>query len=283
MTDKEEFDFQEEEDLMSGGARAEEQQLREALSASAETGKKASPARLLVLILLLIVFAAGAFYFFLGPAPAPEAPPAPAVVEKKPIAIPPPPSEPAREAVPALPAAPPLEEVALKAEEVVTEPVAAEEPASPPDDGPYTVEAGAFLLKSNLLAAEKRLRQAGLQPRVTEAAKTVTMTRLRVGSFSPEAATAKVRELTPLAPDAFVLRSGEEMVVYAASYYDLDKARRFADRLYAQGVRVDEEPAQVEVPLFLLDCGPFPDLASAREAKALVRAAGLDALVNKNR
>jgi hypothetical protein len=62
----------------------------------------------------------------------------------------------------------------------------------------------------------------------------------------------------------------------------VDKARNFADRLYSQGLRVEEESARVEIPLYLLSVGGFADLESAREAAGQVRAAGLDAMVIKN-
>lgn len=268
-------------------AIAEEEELRKSLGASASR-RRLSPARLLLLLVLLATLGGAALFLFPGEEPVP----APAAPQKQRIAVPGPSAEAVVEEslAEAMPEQTVVEEVkvtvtAPPAESAGGEPAVEARPAAPAVDatGAYTVEAGAYRLESSLKTAEERLRRLGFEPQVTTAKKALAMTRLRLGSFAPEAGQAKLEELAELAPDAFVLRQGEELVVYAASYHDLDKARRFADRLFAEGVRVEEEAAEVEVPLFLLRSGTYPDLAAARAAAEQVRTEGLEALVVKAR
>jgi cell division septation protein DedD len=146
----------------------------------------------------------------------------------------------------------------------------------------YTIAAGAFLLRSNLAGAERKVTESGFEPQVVQKMQWMDMTRLRVGVFSPEEGKKKMEELEELTTNAFYLPADGKVAVYAGSFQNLDKARSFADRLYKQGLRVEEESAHVEVPLYLLSFGGFDDLESAREAAERVRTAGLDAMVVKN-
>jgi len=289
--------------------RREEQELRQNLGSSAPVKKKGSMRRVLLLVLLLVVLGIAAGYYLLG-VPQPEPPLAvAAVVKKQPIAVPQK-TEPkvAAEAPAAPKPAPAGEEVAaqetpagkdvVEQEMPAAEPAAAppaegdkvaekppvpstEEPSAVETAGSYVVQAGAFLLQSNLEAAEKQVRQLGFEPRVSQGEKVVPMTRLRVAVLPAAEAEEKMREIADLAPDAFLLKSGDEMALYAASYYDLDQARKDADRLYEQGLRVVEEPAEVAVPLYLLSFGDFADLASARQEAGSARQIGLEAYVDR--
>jgi cell division septation protein DedD len=148
--------------------------------------------------------------------------------------------------------------------------------------GPYFLQAGAFLLKANLHEAEAQVRRLGYEPRVKSMRKAVPMTRLRVGAFFAEEGKAKLESLKAVAPNAFLIRQGEYVLVYAGSYQDLDRARRAADHLYQQGVRVDEEPVEAEVSLSLLSFGGFADRKAAEQAAVRARAAGLEAIVRKD-
>lgn len=306
MTEKDEFGFLDEEPE-SWEAPPESAPGGPGTGPQVTPPGKGSRTRLLLLLLLLVVLGGAGYFFYFGlpepPAPAP--PPVP--VKKKPIALPaPPPSAPAPEKVPvAAPAAgkeQPGKAAAVApapaaAAPAVSAPTAAKAPAAvkaaPPAaparkapvavaTGPYTLQAGAFLLKENLRAAEQKVRLLGYEPRVQTVRRSMPMTRLRVGTFPAEEGQARVQALAPQAPDAFCLRSGEQVTVYAASYYDLDRARIFADRLYEQGIRVEEEPAQVEVTVSMLSFGAFADRTAASEAAAKAKRAGLEVSVGKN-
>ena len=310
MTDKEEFSFEKEEKSSSGADSDISWMEREANSESpgaSENGRKGSMTRILLLVLLLVAVGAAGFSFLLGTEDTEPPPPAQVAAKKQPIAVPPQPVEEtppaaeestpaAEEAAPHLPApetAKPAEEkahpekslAAVQADsgqksDMSSPGEVSEQPA--PAKGIYTIAAGAFLLRSNLAGAERKVTESGFEPQVVRKMKWMDMTRLRVGIFSPEEGKKKMEELEPLTSQAFFLPVDGKVAVYAASFQNLDKARSFADRLYKQGLRVEEESAQVEIPLYLLSFGGFDDLESAQKAAERVRTAGLDAMVVKN-
>jgi hypothetical protein len=237
------------------------------------TGMKRNPLpTLLLLVLMLVVFAAG-LYYYTGTFQPTMQQALSAVVERQPIAVPPNPA--IIENFSAVAQSEPAWEQKVD-EEVVEEKVAASEAFLAVPTKKYTLQAGAYLLKSNLLEAEKKVRRLGFEPRIKSVRKTMEMKRLRIGSFSPLEGKAKMKELKAMAPDAFYVRQGEQLVVYAGSYYHHYNAHKFADRLYQHGILADEERAQVGVPLMLLSFGDFPDEASAAEVAAKARAAGLE-------
>jgi hypothetical protein len=310
MTDKEEFSFKNEE-KSSPGADSDiswmEQEASPEIPGGPANGRKGSMTRILLLVLLLVAVGASGFSFLLGAEDTELPPPVQVAAKKQPIAVPPQPVEEtpsaekesmpaADESAPHVPApetAKPAEEkaqpekslAALQADSgrmsAMSSPgEVSEQPA--PAKGIYTIAAGAFLLRSNLAGAERKVTESGFEPQVVRKMKWMDMTRLRVGIFSPEEGKKKMEELEPLTSQAFFLPVDGRMAVYAASFQNLDKARSFADRLYKQGLRVEEESAQVEIPLYLLSFGGFDDLESAQKAAQRVRTAGLDAIVVKN-
>jgi len=319
MTDREEFSFEEEK--VPSGAESDiswrEQETDGENPAFSDNGRKGSMTRILLLVLLLVAVGAAGFYFLLGAEEAAPPPPVQVAVKKQPIAVP---SRPVVEVVPAEKEAPQLaekaavqlvEKAAAQAPEADTGKPAEEKAEAPPQkspvavqapgeataasspgetpepavalaEGAYTVEAGAFLLRSNLAEAEEKVRESGFEPHVVRKKKMMDMTRLRIGIFSPEEGKKKIKELAALTPEAFYLPVDGKVAVYAASFRNLDTARSFADRLYKKGLRVEEESAKVGIPLDLLSFGRFADLKSAREAADRVRANGVEAIVVKN-
>jgi hypothetical protein len=287
MADKDDFDFwepQAPEDEQQASAAAVEQELQQHLNDPAPA-RPAARRRLLLLTLLLVLVGAAA-YFFLGGPPAPEAPlPAPPL--RQPIALPPPPvgSEEAlvkTEQMPPPPATVGAPEVpaAEPAPPAVTGAATASE--APAKAGAYSLQAGAFLLKSNLRAAEATVRRLGHEPRVRVVHRPLPMVRLRVGGFFAAEGEARLKSLKTVAPDAFLIRQGDFVLVYAGSYQDIDRARRAADLLYQQGIRVEEEPTTAEVSLSLLSFGDFADRRAAEQAARQAQAAGLEAIVRKD-
>ncbi len=203
------------------------------------------------------------------PAPALKSSPAPA----------PPPAAPVKAAPPAPEPAPAAAVKGVQGGEK-----AAPRPAAPAAvAGPYVLQAGAYIVEANLQEVEATVRKLGFQPRLTRTKKGVDMTRLRVGVYKEQEAKAKVRDLSSLAPDAFYVQKKEGWVVYAGSYHSLDRARSYADRLYAKGVRVEEETARVELPMTIVYFGDFVDAAAAEKTALRARASGLDVSVVKQR
>jgi cell division septation protein DedD len=319
MTEKDDFGFEEQPEPveLDPGAAMIEEELHRNPGESAATEKR-SPGRMLLLLVLLLVLAGAAAYLYLGSPPVPESSP-PAPPARQPIALPPPPpvnTEEATVKTEIVPPAPPSveapavsvvkPEVAVKAEAPAVKaavPAKVEEtmagteasPSPPPAEqavapakvasqksGPYFLQAGAFLLKANLREAEAQVRRLGYEPRVRSMRKTMPMTRLRIGAFFAEEGKARLDSLKAAAPDAFLIRQGEYVLVYAGSFQNLDRARRAADLLYQQGIRVEEEAVEAEVSLSLLSFGNFADRAAAAKAADRARAAGLEVIVRKD-
>jgi len=282
-------------------AFAQEEQLRESLSASGGSPKgKSSMVRLLLLVLLIVVLGGAGVYFYFGMEEPP--PPVPVAVKKKPVAVPPKPEpvkEIAKEASPEVPKEVVKETVTsvektppAPVQEPISTVVSEKPPLSQPLEAPlatvaaakkYTVQAGAFLLESNLSRSQKKIRELGYEPVVKIRQKDVQMTRLRVGTYPMREAKDKLADVKQYAPDASMSKEGTLYAVYAGTYYDLDKARSFADRLYEKGVIIEEESVMLPQPLHVLSFGEFSDLSSAREAANRAKGIGMDVFVSKIR
>jgi hypothetical protein len=123
------------------------------------------------------------------------------------------------------------------------------------------------------------VRRLGFTPRRRSVRQEISATRLRVGEYSPAEAEAKLAEIASTVPGAFALPRGDKVAVYVATYYDIDKARSFADQLFGKGIRLEEEPAQVKVTVQRLRFGGFSDRTSAAHAAARAGEAGLETTV----
>ncbi|NIQ96311.1 MAG: SPOR domain-containing protein, partial [Desulfuromonadales bacterium] len=109
------------------------------------------------------------------------------------------------------------------------------------------------------------------------------MTRLKVGTYPVSEAAARKAELKPIAPGVFGIRKGDMETVYAGSFLVLDKARRYADKLYVKGIKVEEVPTQVEQTLQRITFGSFATSGTASDAGRQAAAEGLEAEVTKKR
>ncbi len=145
----------------------------------------------------------------------------------------------------------------------------------------YTLLAGAYVSPVLLKSAISKVRSLGYQPRTLSDAKTVEMTRVRIGVYAPAEAKAKLAELKKIAPDAFILPEGEQVAVYAASHFDPTAHNAFAERLRQAGVTFDEEKALRKLPMTELFFGEFSDREAAEKAAVKGRKAGLDIIVFK--
>ena len=148
-------------------------------------------------------------------------------------------------------------------------------------EGKYILQAGAFVLYPNLVAAQEKVRRLGYEPVVKPAVKETEVTRLRVGTFFPNQGEAKIAELKALGAEPFFFTDGDLMVVYAGTFYRQDRARRFAERLAEDGIHVEEENIVAELPLSILRFGDFASREQALEAAEKARAAGLEVLLVK--
>lgn len=152
---------------------------------------------------------------------------------------------------------------------------------SQPSSGAYTLLAGAYISPEMLKSATSKVKKLGYQPRTLRDAKLVEMTRVRIGAYAPGEAQSKLAEVKKIAPDAFTLPEGDQVVVYAASHFDPAAHSAFADRLRKAGVAFEEEKAMRKLPLTELFFGEFPDRDAAEKAAEKARKAGLEIIVFK--
>lgn len=209
---------------------------------------------------------------------------------KMPVAAPPKPvqkqqvSEPVTTEMAAKPVPAPVKTVPEPTKQVFEKPEVTKS-AMVPDvaEGAYTLTAGTYLLASSVKSVSKKIRALGYEPVMTPVQRKVTMTRLKLGSYSHAQAAVKKAEIKSVAPGVFGIRKGDKETVYAGSFVVLDKARRFADSLFAKGIRLEEEPVQVVKTLQRVTFGSFADSTAATSAGRQAAAKGVEAKVIKNR
>lgn len=149
--------------------------------------------------------------------------------------------------------------------------------------GPYSLTVGTYLLASSVKGVSKKIRAFGYEPVITPVKRKITMTRLKVGTYSKADALAKMAELKTVAPGVFSLKKGNMVSVYVGSYLILDKARRFADTLFKSGIKLIEEPVQIEKILQRVTFGAFASADAAGEVGRQASSKGIEAKVYKNR
>jgi len=320
MADKDEFKFDDDDsfpetDLSSAFSDGEQTAQEE--PEYQMTIKKAggSRIRILLLLLLLVVAGAGAGYYFLmmEEAQAPAAPPAKAVAvapkpAPAPVPVPPPPAKPAAPEQPAPAAAPvtpaptkPVTAAVPPAPKPETQPVpAAAAPPSKPavaapaaepapaakliaSSGPWLIEAGTYVNASELKSVKQKIRTLGYEPQLSTMQKPVRMTRLRIGSYPESEVKEALAYARGIAPDAFVLRSGGEITLYAGTFTSGQNLRQMAERFSSEGVSVAEEPIEVKRTITLVRFGGFPDQKAAGEIAAKARRVGIVAEIIKSK
>lgn len=146
---------------------------------------------------------------------------------------------------------------------------------------PYVLQIGAYVLDSNMKRTLEMVESLGYEPFVLEGKKAVTMTRLRVGTYPEKVAREKLSELQQMIPSAFLLHEGDQMVLYAGSYYGLDHARVQADLIYPHKIHVDEEQIDITIPIRTVRFGDFKDYSAAGIMAEKAKAAGLETLIVK--
>jgi len=206
-----------------------------------------------------------------------------------------PPPAPAKAEIPPAPPVPPaVEPPAPEAPVVVTTPKPAVppapverkktlEPVKKPVAGKYSIQVGAFVEDGNRDEALAKIHQLGYEGTVVPIQRVMPMTRLLVGVYAPDVAKEKTAELAKIDPGAFYLHQGDQLAVYAGSYYEIGRARDVVAKLQQQGIPVTEEKTDVELTLSRLKFGGFPDKAAAENAAQKAREIGLEAVVIRNR
>lgn len=196
-----------------------------------------SPFFLILFALVGCAFIAGGFFFY-GQSPSPPADIArqsaattvTMPVPERPV---PPPAAPA----PA-PVATPVAETPVLVEAVVDPAPEPVEKKAEVESRLFTVLVGPFINTEDLDKGISALQAQGFLPEKRPGRGAVTMLRLLEGVYPPEQGRERLQALQAHADSAFVLPENGQLAVYAGSFHDVDRARRFADELAAQGVEV---------------------------------------------
>lgn len=142
----------------------------------------------------------------------------------------------------------------------------------------FTLLVGAFVTKSSLNDAVKKVKSVGLKPVVEMGDKKMEpMVRLYVAEFPSQALARKeIEKLKSAKVDGFFLKDEDgKYRVYAGSYASEKRAEAERDRAAALGVSLTLKQVMVAVPTFLLVAGSFPTRESALGLAAKLEAQGL--------
>lgn len=246
-----------------------------------EVPKKSGGSARLLLLLLLLVGAAGAgFYFFGQDLLVPDTP----VATVKP-------QKPSKMKVPARPKAARKqdavkEEVVAEEKVAVVAPVpavvrpqkakAADLPKLKPAPVPvFALSSGSYIYSGGLSKAIAQIEKMGYEVSVSQKTESHEMTRLLVGRYDKPMAQKRLAEVKKLEEGSFLVAENGEYAVYAGSFISLDKARRAADLLYQEGVRVDELQVKVDLPRTTLRFGGFVTRDEAQKVASKLKKKGV--------
>lgn len=149
--------------------------------------------------------------------------------------------------------------------------------------GPFTLDAGSYLMTGNRDTLVKKLQKLGYEPLVTPIKATIDMTRLRLGTYPPGEVEAALAFARTIEPAAFSVPAGDQFVVYAGTFLKSANIEGLTSRFLKEGIRVKAEPVEVERTLSRIRFGSFASRSEAEEAAREVAGAGVKAVVVKGR
>ncbi len=138
----------------------------------------------------------------------------------------------------------------------------------------YSLAGGAYIFHDNLQKDRQFAEMLGLPFQVKEKKKKVEMTRLLVGTFPVEKGRVELKILEAYTRDAFAIRHGMKVSIYAGSFYYPADAHRWKNRFMEQGLNVEEVSVQVEMPLYASYIGDFETVEEAMLAGSRAESAG---------
>lgn len=156
---------------------------------------------------------------------------------------------------------------------------------SPPksQSGDYSVQVGAFILKTSVRDLEKKLAAAGLEPLFKEGSTQAMMHFLTVGPFENYMkATDVVSDLDRAGIDSTPQRvSGGGGLVHAGSYLLEENAREVMTRIRSFGYPVRLTKKETQLPMTFVRVGQFSSRDEASRSRDELRNKGFDAIVVK--
>jgi len=253
--------------------------------------------RLIMLGLLGIVLVGGAFVvntYFLAPGPSPAPPVRPVLPPppKLPVATPAPaPGAPGAPGPQGAPGAPPKPQIAFPSPGLGT-PTASPAPGAPPKpagvppaSGSYTVQVGAFAVKTNAEKMQKRLEEKGHTVTIRQGSSKVPGHRVLVGEYADKADAQAQRDKVTAAggKGAKVVAMGAgKFTVEAGTFKSLDAAIDLSRGLQQSGLasRIDSRPTGAG--LYQVQVGSYATKEDAESQVAGLRKEGLSPIVMKN-
>ncbi|MDH3999306.1 MAG: hypothetical protein OET90_10765, partial [Desulfuromonadales bacterium] len=149
--------------------------------------------------------------------------------------------------------------------------------------GPYQLDAGSYLLESSRKAIIKNIRRLGYEPQITPVEATLTMTRLRLGSFPENEAAEALAFARTIEPASFSVREGNRHVIYAGTYLLDSSVDNLRKRFLAEGIKAQKIPVEVTRTLSRIRFGGFNSENEAEEQASKAVAAGMSVKVVKSR
>jgi hypothetical protein len=178
--------------------------------------------------------------------------------------------------------APPVKKSSPPAKEPVKTTVkkAAVKPAEPKraPTGNHLLIVGDYPSDALMREARDKVVRAGLKPAVEKgSAHTVPMHRLLVGEYGDrEGAVVALQRVKAGGASGFMLREGDQFVVYAGSFHESERAAVEREKLAAKGLVTILRKSSVSVPSLRLTAGRFATQAEAQKAAAKLTKSGLE-------
>lgn len=154
---------------------------------------------------------------------------------------------------------------------------------SKPKAGNYSVQVGAFILKTSVRALEKELEAAGVETFLKEGSTQAMMHYLTVEPFDnlTNAANA-VSDLRRAGIDSNLQKvSGGGAVIHAGSYLLEENARKVMKRIRSLGYPVRLTKKETQLPMTFVRVGKFPSKSEATKSRDELKSKGFDAIVVK--
>ncbi len=149
--------------------------------------------------------------------------------------------------------------------------------------GNYSVQVGAFILKTSVRELEKELAAAGVETFLKKGSTRAMMHYLTVGPFDNSASAVNaVSELSRAGIDSNLQRiSGGGAVVHAGSYLLEENTRKVMKRIRSLGYPVRLTKKETQLPMTFVRVGKFPSKSEAAKSRDELKSKGFDAIVVK--
>jgi cell division septation protein DedD len=147
----------------------------------------------------------------------------------------------------------------------------------------YSVQVGAFILKTSVRALEKELASVGIETFLKEGSTQAMMHYLTVEPFDdPASAANAVSDLRRAGIDSNLQKvSGGGAVIHAGSFLLEENARKVMKRIRSLGYPVRLTKKETQLPMTFVRVGKFPSKSEATKSRNELKSKGFDAIVVK--